>query len=58
MRIERGMNWENQWEEEETLIVGELGNRMVAQSGGRGDSGEEKEGNRERIHDYYMGLSK
>jgi len=26
----RGMNWENQWEEEEGLVVREMGRRMVA----------------------------
>jgi hypothetical protein len=26
----RSVNWEDEWEEEEELVVGELGRRMVA----------------------------
>jgi hypothetical protein len=52
----RGVSLEDVWEEEEGLIVGELGNRMVAEGGGRGGSGEGKEGNRERIHNFCLGF--
>jgi len=33
------MNRENEWEEEQGLIVGELGRRMGVEGGGRGVSG-------------------
>jgi len=43
--IRRGVNWEDEWEEEEGLMVGELGKRIAAEGGGRGGSDEGKEGN-------------
>ena len=52
----RGVNWADEWKEEEGLIVGELGRRMVVEGGRRGGSGEGKEGNRERIHDFCVGF--
>jgi len=33
----RGMNWEDQWEEEEGLVVGDLGRRMVAEQWSMGE---------------------
>jgi len=47
---------DDKWAEEEGLIVGELGKRMVAQGGGRGCSDEGKESNQERIDDICMGF--
>ena len=33
----RGVNWEDEWEEEEGLVVGELGRRMVAEQWSMGE---------------------
>ena len=35
--IGRGVNWEDEWEEEEGLVVGELGRRMVTEEWSMGD---------------------
>jgi hypothetical protein len=45
----RSVNWEDEWEEEKGLVVGELGD-------GRRGSVEGKEGNRERIHGFGVGF--
>jgi len=39
----RGVKWENEWEEEEGLVVGELGRRMVEEEWSMGVERQEKE---------------
>jgi len=39
----RGVNWEDEWEEEEGLVVGELGRRMVAEEWSMGEEALVKE---------------
>jgi len=39
----RGVNWEDEWEEEEGLVVGEMGRRMVADEWSMGEEALVKE---------------
>jgi hypothetical protein len=39
----RGMNWEYEWEEEEGLVAGEMGSRMVAEEWSMGEEALVKE---------------
>jgi hypothetical protein len=39
----RSLNWEDEWEEEEGLVVGELGRRMVVEGWSMGDEAPVKE---------------
>jgi hypothetical protein len=39
----RGVNWKDEWEEEEGLVVGELGRRMVVEEWSMGEEAVVKE---------------